>query len=165
MIKENAKVIEVREEVAVVETQRKVACQSCAVNKGCGTGVIAKVLGNKRFFLEVLNPVQAKVGEEVVVGIEDRALVSSSLLAYAMPLIMMLAGGIAGDLISRSSGGSGNEAVVILFSLGGFAAGLWVVRRISRRMAADASYRPVILSRRTATPVVFSSAQTPGSLN
>ncbi len=164
MIKENAKVVELRDGVAVVETQRKVACQSCAVNKGCGTGLIARVLGNKRFFLEALNPVQAQVGEEVVVGIEDRALVSSSLLAYAMPLLMMLAGGIAGDLVSRSSG-SGNEAVVILLSLGGFAAGLWVVRRLSNRMADDAKYRPVILSRRIESPVVFSSAQTPGSLH
>lgn len=155
MIKENARVIEVRDDVAVVETQRKVACQSCAVNKGCGTGVIARVLGNKRFLLEVLNPVQARVGEEVVVGIEDKALVSSSLLAYAMPLVLMIAGGIVGDVFSRPADSGGSEGVVILFSLGGFAAGLWLLRRVSRRMASDARYRPVILSRKEVSPIAF----------
>ncbi len=159
MIKENGRVIEVGQDFAVVETQRKVACQSCAVNKGCGTGVIARVLGNKRFYIEVLNPVQARVGEDVVVGIEDDALVSSSLLAYALPLVAMLAGGIAGDLMA------GSEGVVILSSLAGFVAGLWAVRHISRRMAREARYRPVILSRRAPSPVGVDAPRTSSSLN
>ncbi len=154
MIRENARVIEVRRNVAVVETRRRVACQSCAVNKGCGTGVIARVLGNKRFQLEALNPVQARVGDEVVVGIEDDALVSGSLLAYALPLVAMLAGGIAGDFAT------GSEGIVILSSLAGFAAGLWAAGHISRRGGNEARYRPVILARRAPAPVSVERAPT-----
>ncbi len=148
MLTENARVIEVNDDIAVVETQRKVACQSCAVNKGCGTGVIAKILGGKRFHLKVLNPIKAEVGDEVIVGIEDNLLVASSFIVYTIPLVLMLAGGLLGDVVTRTADNSSSEWLVILLSAMGFLGGLIGINRFSRRIASNAKFRPVILSRK-----------------
>ena len=48
MIAENAQVVGFEGNDIWVETQRKTACGQCAANKGCGTAVLSKVLGNKR---------------------------------------------------------------------------------------------------------------------
>jgi len=163
MLKENARVIAVNNDLAIVETHRKVACQSCAVNKGCGTGVIARVIGGKRFHLEVLNPIKAEVGDEVIVGIEDNILVASSFIVYTIPLILMLAGGILGEVAARAVGLGASEGLVILFSAMGFSGGLMGINRFTRRMASNAKYRPVILSR-GGERISFASRDVSGSL-
>ncbi|MBK9131474.1 MAG: SoxR reducing system RseC family protein [Gammaproteobacteria bacterium] len=53
-------------------------CGSCSVQKGCGTSVLAKVLGNRVNRIRVINTIGAKTGEWVVLGLEDGALARSS---------------------------------------------------------------------------------------
>ena len=55
MIEEQGQIVDVQGEFAWIESERTSTCGSCAVRKGCGTSAIAKVLGQRRVRLRVLN--------------------------------------------------------------------------------------------------------------
>ncbi len=117
MMTEKAKVVAVRGERALLETQRQSACGSCAVNKACGTGVIARYWSARPLRVEAHNEIGARVGEEVLVAVEDRFLVRGSLLVYLLPLLALFAGGLLGSVVGGwlqpSTGGfelAGQEA-------------------------------------------------------
>jgi sigma-E factor negative regulatory protein RseC len=74
MIEENALVVVTEGEDAWVETSRRSSCGSCEA-KGCGTGALSQVLGRRRQRLRVKNPIAAVVGEQVVLGITESALI------------------------------------------------------------------------------------------
>ena len=74
MIEEQGEVVEVQGEFAWIESERTTTCGSCAVRKGCGTSAIAKVLGQRRVRLRVLNRIDARVGDRVVIGIAESGL-------------------------------------------------------------------------------------------
>ncbi len=142
MIEETAKVVDLDGEYAWVETQRKSACASCAVNKGCGTATLSKVLGKKRTRVKTINQLGAKSGDLVVIGIQEQALVRGSIAVYAVPLLLLLAGGLIGDWLGR---GSGSESLSILFGLAGLGAGFVWLSYFSKRVSASSSYQPEVL--------------------
>lgn len=145
MLTEKARVIAIHSDTALVETRRHTACGGCAVNASCGTGVIARWWGDRPLRLEARNPVGARVGEEVVLGIEEGVVVSGSLLVYALPLVTMLGGGLLGEWLRL--GGGGGEGLTIVLALLGFALGWLIVsRRLSRGRSME-RLRPVILER------------------
>ena len=71
------------------------------------------MLGNKRSRVRVLNPKAASVvvGDEVIIGINEQALVRGSLVVYTLPLLAMFAfgcntvGGFGKDLQGWSERG------------------------------------------------------------
>lgn len=146
MIEERARVISVDQGHAWVETRRQTACGSCAASKGCGTSVIAKVLGNRRSRVRAIDPVGVRLGDEVLVGIEESALVRGSFAVYTMPLFTLLAAALAVRGLWPGAG----EPAVVLAGLAGLAAGLLWLRLFARRVSADPRYQPVILRRLSA---------------
>ncbi len=149
MIEEKGWVVDLEGGFALIETERKSACESCAVKRGCGTGTLSKVLGKKSSRLKVLNSVGARVDDEVVIGLDETALVKGSLAVYIVPLLsMFLSAGVAQWLFA-----SRGEGVVIGFALIGLLGGFFWVRHFSRRIAYDARYQPVIL--RVVSPTEF----------
>jgi sigma-E factor negative regulatory protein RseC len=143
MIEERARVISVDRGHAWVETRRQSTCGSCAANKGCGTSVLAKVLGKRRSRVRAIDPVGVRLGDEVLVGIAESALVRGSLALYTVPLIAM----VGAAAVARGLWPDAGEPVVILSGLGGLAAGLGWVRWFARRISNDPRYQPVILRR------------------
>lgn len=143
MIEERARVISVDQGHAWVETRRQTACGSCAASKGCGTSVIAKVLGNRRSRVRAIDPVGVRLGDEVLVGIEESALVRGSFAVYTVPLFTLLGAALA---VRGLWPGAGEPAVVVA-GLAGLAAGLIWLRLFARRVSADPRYQPVILRR------------------
>lgn len=142
MIEETAKIVELDGDFAWVETQRESVCGACAVNKGCGTATIAKVLGKKRTRVRAFNRLNAKLGDQVVIGIQEQALVRGSIAVYAVPLVFLLLGGLFGEWLGQ---GSDSEGLAILFGLFGLGAGfLWLVY-FSRKVRTSPSYQPDIL--------------------
>jgi sigma-E factor negative regulatory protein RseC len=143
MIEETGQVVEVEGEFAWVETQRQSTCGSCAANKGCGTAVLSKVLGQKRNRVRALNRAGAHSGDTVTVGIQEDALVRGSLAMYAVPLLALLGGGLVGQYLQQSYGSG--EGLVILAGLIGLFGGLLWLRGFSRRAQSNPRYQPVVL--------------------
>jgi len=145
MLEETALVVEVDQDDVWVETQRRSACGSCSVNKGCGTAAISRALGKRRSIVRVLANMPLKAGDEVVIGIRERALVKGSLAVYAVPLALLLLGSLLGELGAQRFLWQSAEAASLVLGLSGFAAGLFWLRRFTRQIRNNADYQPVVL--------------------
>lgn len=167
MVEEQGVVVAVEGHAAWVETQRKAVCDTCSVNKGCGTAVISKALGDKRSRIKVLNgDLPLRVGDEVVIGLQEQALLRGSLIVYGLPLMLMMAAALCADYAGRQwLGIAAGDPLEISAGIAGFVAGLLWVRRFSRRIARDPRYQPVILSASTpAQPIHGNLATIPTRL-
>ena len=149
MIEERAQVVAFEGDDVWVETQRQSACGQCAANKGCGTATLAKVLGNKRTRVRVLNPRATKVsvGDEIVVGIEEQALVRGSLAIYIAPLLALFLFGLLGEVIAAQFNMVQPDILVVILGLFGLGLGFIWVKRFSRVISSDSRYQPVLLHR------------------
>lgn len=156
MVEEKAVVVAVEGEAAWVETLRKAACEACAVNKGCGTAVISKALGNKRSRIKVINDRPTlQVGDEVIIGLQEHALLRGSLIVYGMPLLLMLLAALFADYAGPQwLGVTSTDPVDIASGIAGLLAGVGWLRRYSNRIAHDPRYQAVILTTVTPSPQI-----------
>jgi len=145
MIEEQARVVAIEDGYALVETQRKSTCESCSVNKGCGTASVSKVFGRKAIQLRAVNHTNARVNDQVVIGIDETWLLKGSFAAYVVPLLLMLfCAGISEMIGTRLSGGQ-TEGVTILAALLGLAAGFIWLRRYTENLRQRDVCQPEIL--------------------
>jgi sigma-E factor negative regulatory protein RseC len=130
MLKENAIVIELTKQFAVVEIiPANHPCSQC--QNGCG---IASLATRKQHStkITVINSVNAKLGDKVVIGLKEQALLKASLTLYLLPLFSMFVIGIAIDTVS---------AAVI-----GFFIGMLLVQKIvTKKMSYNINYQPKIV--------------------
>lgn len=146
MIEETGKIVDVEGAFAWVESERSSSCGSCTVRSGCGTGAIARVLGQRRVRLRVLNRIEARIGDHVVIGIYESGLVRGSLAVYVAPLSGLFAGALGGyAMASRFYPEWPADPVAIAGAVAGFVFGLVWLRGFSRRTAQDPAYQPVVL--------------------
>lgn len=134
MIEEQARVIGVSGDVAEVATVRHSACGGCAAKQGCGTSLLAAWFPQRELTFRLQNPVDARVGDTVVIGLNEGALQRSSLLVYGLPLMGLLIGAIAGDQFFIALAWP-SELGGIIGSLFGLTAALGFVRHGSERRA------------------------------
>jgi sigma-E factor negative regulatory protein RseC len=144
MIEESATVVAVQGDQVLVQTQRQSSCQACSVKKGCGTSVLSKVIGTRVSQMSVPNRLQAEVGDEVLLGIEENALVKGSLLVYALPLILMLVFGLVAEVLASGLGWH-SELPVVLAAISGFALSAGLVRLAMLRSAFSRQIQPRML--------------------
>jgi len=156
MIEEKALIVEAYDDVAWVETQRQSTCSACQVQKGCGTSVLHKVLGQKRTRLQVMNPNRYEVGDEVVLGLQENALIKGSLMLYALPLLFMFGFAMLGYVVFFLYEITYTEGFKILFSISGLAAGFFWVSKYSKKISNDPNFQAVILSKIKESSVIVS---------
>lgn len=147
MIEETAIVTETDGEFATVETQRSTTCGDCSAKPACGTSALAKVMGRRRTVIHVLNPIGAKSGERVVVGLQETALTKASFVFYITPLLLLLLFSVAGERLAIALNFNSTEPVTILCGLLGLSAGLIWLKFYATRISRDKRYQAVILRR------------------
>jgi sigma-E factor negative regulatory protein RseC len=148
IIEETARVVALDGDQAWVTTRRRSACESCSANKGCGAGIMARSFSAGRTLqIKALNQVEAVVGEDVVLGIDDRVLVRSAVLMYLLPLLALMAGALLGEWLSEMLIHSGSEYLSVLMGLSAMIAVLWWLRGYARLLAATGDYQPRIMRR------------------
>jgi sigma-E factor negative regulatory protein RseC len=145
MIEESGQVVELDGEFAWIESERSTACGGCAARKGCGTGAIARVLGQRPVRLRVLNRVNAAVGDRVVVGISETGLLKGSLAVYAAPLAALFAGALGGHYLAALLWPAVRDPLAIAGAVIGLSAGLLWLRNFGQRTGNHAAYQPVVL--------------------
>jgi sigma-E factor negative regulatory protein RseC len=154
MLEETARVVRIEDDVVWVETERRSTCASCAVEKGCGTATLAKVLGNRRTVVRVLSALPLRVGDQVVIGIREQALVRGSLAVYAVPIVLLLLGGLIGQLGAEQFIWDNAELASVTLGMSGLIAGLVWLRRYTRRIQDDPEFQPVVIRRQKSAAVV-----------
>ena len=152
MLEETAHVVGVEGREIWVETQRRSSCSSCSAQAGCGTSVLAKVLGQRRSRVRVLSDIPLKVGEQVVIGIREQALVRGSLVIYAVPIVLLLLGALTGRMGADRLLWDNAEAASVILGISGLVAGFLWVKRFTGRIRNDRNYQPVVLRRANARP-------------
>ncbi len=145
MLEESGTVSHVEQQYAWVETERQDSCSSCAARVGCGTGVLAKVLGRRQANVRALNRIGARAGDRVVLGLAEQALVQGSAAVYLVPLASMMAAAGVGEWLAGHLALAGPDPLSVVFGLLGLAGGLAWLRRFSRRVQDDVRYQPVLI--------------------
>lgn len=145
MIEQEAVVVQVEGEFALVEAQRESSCGQCGAQKTCGTGVLAKSIGKRAMRIKVLNRCDAQPGDAVVVGMPESGFLKSAFMTYLLPLILMLLGAIIAYQLTLASGVVQQEGFTILGAITGFILALWLLKRYAKKIAQDPSVHPVAL--------------------
>lgn len=137
-----AQVVALEGSVAWLEPEQTTSCGGCAASGACGAkgvGTLASRLEARRFPLE--NRAGLRVGERVVVGISEKALVKASLAAYAVPLATMLVcAGVAQWL-------AGSDVVTMASMAGGLVLGLGGARLGAAMLSSRGELAPRFLRR------------------
>ena len=90
MIEQKVRVTLVDEGYAWVSAASQSACSHCASAGSCGTASLSSFFSRRTADIKVKNDIQAQVGDEVVLGISEHALLKGSFAIYAVPLGAML---------------------------------------------------------------------------
>jgi sigma-E factor negative regulatory protein RseC len=89
------------------------------------------------------NHIQAQVGQSVIVGIAPQALIKSAGIIYGFPLLGVLLGAIAANMLSPTS--SQADIYAMLGALFGLAISLVLLKVHNTGSGLNARYQPVIL--------------------
>lgn len=141
-----ARVVAVDSATAWLEPEQTSSCGSCASAASCGAGASVGGVGTaanriaaRRFSLD--NADGLHVGERVVVGVAERALIRAALTAYGLPLATALtAGGIA-----ESAWGS--DLATLAAMAAGLVGGMLLARLVAHRLSVRGELAPHYLRR------------------
>lgn len=143
MLEERAKVLSVAEHSIWVSADRQQGCAKCEAGEGCGGGMLTKLVKRKAAELEVRCEITGlQPGDEVIVGLDERALLKTSLMAYLVPVIGLFAGALFAQYLLGA-----NDLVTAAMGLVGLAAGFLLLGRFSERVRAKPEYMPTVLKR------------------
>lgn len=121
MIEEFAVVTKRFDDHVMLEIERRTACGLCGQKRGCGNATWGKLLGHDSHEFPADNAINANVGDSVVVGIDERIVLSSAFYLYVVPLFTMLVGAVLADTLLN------NEFYVMLAAALGLLLGFaWV---------------------------------------
>lgn len=146
MIEQTATVVSVEAGYAWVVPQRRGSgCGGCSSSNACSSsGSTLALMRKDPQKMRVLNPLYARPGDEVVIGMQGEALIIYSLLAYLLPLVGLILAAILGNQIFLLSGMSG-ELGAVLGGIAGLIGGLRIANSISTRSLHSVEFQPVIL--------------------
>jgi len=130
-----ARVVSLSDGHALLEPEVSSGCKGCVSAGLCGAfSGGAGSLAARRF--TIVNDHGLNVGERVVVGVSETTLVRASWVAYAIPLLGMLAASVTADLWAK------NDGLTALAAIAGLGLGLLVARFRAGRMAERGELMP-----------------------
>ena len=147
MITETGHVVAIDPDGLWVETLKKSACAQCSAQKGCGQKVVSDHLSGanmtmiKAFFAETSSSEAWHVGDQAVLGVDEFTLVKSALLAYVVPLVLMIFFAVLVSFYTAQ------DVYVVVSALLGLAVGGGITRFLLRYTKDAKGYHPVVLSK------------------
>jgi len=117
-------------ESAYVTTERETGCSGCQSKKGCGTATLAQLFSpNSKVPIEIVNHLNAKEGDEVVLSMDQSHLIKHSLMAYGVPLLGLFSLGLLGQwLVGLTQFHHLQDVAAIVSGAAGLAFG-WLITR------------------------------------
>jgi len=137
-----AQVVAVEGNMAWLIPESGSSCGGCSSAAACGSkgiGTIASRLEARRF--QLVNDAGLRIGERVVVGINENAVLRASVTAYVIPLATLLGAGMLAQSVA------GSDMVTMAAMLAGLVLGLWLARVRAGRLMAKGELAPRFLRR------------------
>lgn len=103
MIESPARICRLEGERAWVVAAAPSSCGACG-GKGCGSSLFARVLHADEPEYQVDNAIGAAVGESVVVGLPEGALLGAAIFAYIVPLLLLVVAALLGQQFAGELG-------------------------------------------------------------
>jgi sigma-E factor negative regulatory protein RseC len=145
MIEQTAVVVSVDSGYAWILPQQKAGgCSACSSKTSCSSSTPFDFLRKEPQKMRVLNPLYARPGDSVVVGMQGNALVAYSLLAYVLPLLGLILVAMLGREIFAFMGVV-NELGTVFSGIVGLLGGLRLANLIVSRSFKSSDFQPVIL--------------------
>jgi len=142
MIEELAVVVKIDNHQVWVESGQTGACGGCLQKTSCTTNVIGSVLKKKSVPVDCDIPV--KIGDSVMVAIDENLLLSASLLLYLLPLIALFIGaGIADGLLDNSTSA---DLWIAASAIVSFLLSLWLINKVQKLLMLSIR-RPVVVKK------------------
>lgn len=131
MLEEFGTVVELKgKHIAVVLCQRGSFCKHCASMGSCQMGS-----DNKSMLVEAHNVLGAEVGDKVKVETSTKSFLQSSFMLYIVPLIALLIGAIAGNLVGQElTGGPDPNLLSAIIGVAFFAGSFFIIRYGTRTL-------------------------------
>ena len=130
MLETRAIVIKIVGQHALVSADHANGCEKCS-GKGCGAGKLSQLFCSKPRQFQVNNPIDAVVGDEVIVSVAEGAVMRGIGLLYLMPLALLFVGATLGSAVSPQLGQ--NDRYAAVGALLGLALGFMLAKWISAR--------------------------------
>ena len=145
MIEETAIVTRTEGQWAWLQTERNSSCSKCSAQSGCGISLLDKFGKPRQQLVKALNRANAHSGDQVIVGLDEQALVRGSAVVYLSPLLGLFGGAALAEALAPYNSLLATEPTSILLGIAGLAAGLLHLWRYSQRNNADPRYQPIVL--------------------
>lgn len=145
LLEGTARVVAVEGRLAWLEPEQTTACGGCKATKVCGVDPGSPRLVARRFSMP--NDENLRVGERVVVGVEEGTVLRAAAILYGVPLVTLLGGG----LIAQKVYGLGNLGTAAT-AIAGLLLGVLLGRLLSSRADARGDNAPHFIRRAGPVP-------------
>lgn len=126
-------IIETVGKMAKVKTSRHNDCANCG---SCP--------GNSAAVLDVRNPVGAKVGQKVIIELQEVNMLKAAFTVYILPLLALFVGAMAGGAFAIWAG-TVETASRIVGAAAAFAGAIWYIRHYDYSVRMDDKMQPVVV--------------------
>jgi sigma-E factor negative regulatory protein RseC len=133
MLETRAIIVQVEGQYALVQASQANGCEQCS-GKGCGAGKLSQLFCSKPRLFQVDNPINAGVGDDVVISVAEGAILRGIGLVYLLPLLLLATGAMLGSAwVGQSPEQDGYAAAGAVSGLAaGFIIAKWVSLRVAR---------------------------------
>jgi sigma-E factor negative regulatory protein RseC len=144
MIEELAVVVKIENYQVWVEGGQNSACGGCLQKASCTTNTLGSVLKKKS--VRVDSDIELKIGDNVMVAIDEAVLLQASLLLYLLPLIALFTGaGFADWLLADNIRYA--HLWIAASALSGFLLCLWLINKAQNLMILGYYARPTVVKK------------------
>jgi sigma-E factor negative regulatory protein RseC len=134
MLETRATIVQLKGQYALVQANQGNGCEQCN-GKGCGTGKLSQLFCSKPRQFQVDNPIDAKVGDVVVISVAEGAVLGGIGLVYVLPLLLLVIGAMIGNVGVDQP--QQRDGYAVTGAILGLAAGFVIAKWISLRLARN----------------------------
>ena len=142
MIEESAVVVKIENHQVWVESGSNSACGGCQQKASCTTQALSSVLKKKS--VPVDSDIVLKVGDAVMVAIDENLLLRASLILYMLPLIALFTGAGMVDWLMADSV-QYKDLWVAASAVLSFLLSLWLINQAQYLLLLNHYARPVVV--------------------
>ncbi|MBI5936584.1 MAG: SoxR reducing system RseC family protein [Betaproteobacteria bacterium] len=124
MIETRVRIVAMDYGIAWVEPSEQSGCGACQAKSACGVSGLGKYFSRRQQTVPVMCKTAAKVGDELLVAVDEAELIKAGVLVYLLPMILAVLG-------ASLMAGLGDAAAVAGMALG-IVVGLVIARRVGR---------------------------------